>query len=117
MDSILKLVTGQWTLYIIWILSLEGPKRFGELKRSVPGISAKVLTERLRHLEHYNLLIRDVKPTRPPEVTYSLSPRGNELIELLNPLYNLACQWLKEDESESCQAGLLSSEAKSETSS
>ena len=51
MDSLLRTLMGPWTTYILWILRSEGPTRFGELKRKVPGISAKVLTERLRMLE------------------------------------------------------------------
>ena len=51
MDSILRLLMGPWTTYIIWVLSDKGPQRFGALRRSVPGISTRMLTERLRMLE------------------------------------------------------------------
>ena len=50
MDSLLRLLMGPWTTYILWVLRSNGPTRFGELKRKVPGVSAKVLTERLRML-------------------------------------------------------------------
>ncbi|MCA9798173.1 MAG: helix-turn-helix transcriptional regulator [Cyanobacteria bacterium HKST-UBA06] len=97
-DSLLRLITGQWTLYLMWRLHHEGPKRFGQLKRDLGGISAKVLTERLRMLEEYDLVQRDVKPTRPPEVTYTLTQRARELLEIMSPLYQLACKWAKEAE-------------------
>ncbi len=98
MDSILRLVMGQWTCYILWILANKGPSRFGALKRDIAGISSKVLTERLRMLEEYAIIYRDVKPTSPPEVTYGLTGRGEELVRILTPLYDLACRWLKEDQ-------------------
>src|SRR5207249_7933077 len=45
MDRLLRLLTGPWTTYILWVLRSNGPTRFGELKRRVPGVSAKMLTE------------------------------------------------------------------------
>ena len=51
MDSLLRLLMGPWTTYIIWVLSDQGPQRFGALKRAVPGISTRMLTERLRMLQ------------------------------------------------------------------
>ncbi len=97
MDAILRLIMGQWTTYILWILSNKGPSRFGALKRSIDGISSKVLTERLRMLEHHKIINREVRPTSPPEVTYSLTERGKALVQILNPLFGLACQWMDED--------------------
>ncbi|HCE23460.1 MAG TPA: transcriptional regulator, partial [Hyphomonas sp.] len=44
MDAILRLLMGPWTTYIIWVLNDQGPQRFGVLKRSVPGISTRMLT-------------------------------------------------------------------------
>ena len=51
MDFILRMLMGPWTTYILYNLKTHGPQRFGELKRRVAGISAKMLTERLRTLE------------------------------------------------------------------
>ena len=50
MEALLRVITGPWTIYILWVLSEQGPQRFGALKRLVPGISTRVLTERLRML-------------------------------------------------------------------
>lgn len=97
MDSLLKLLMGPWTTYILWLLRSEGPKRFGELKTGMPGISSKVLTERLRMLEGAHLIHRDYKPTIPPSVTYSLTPRGEELKDVLEGLNGLAQRWHAED--------------------
>ena len=83
MDYILRMLMGPWTTYILYNLATYGPQRFGELKRRVAGISAKMLTERLRTLEGAGLIRRDYEATIPPKVTYSLTPRGHELDEVL----------------------------------
>ncbi|HEY4133714.1 MAG TPA: helix-turn-helix domain-containing protein [Alphaproteobacteria bacterium] len=98
MDSLLRLLMGPWTSYIIWVLRNEGPTRFGELKRKVPGISAKVLTERLRMLEGAELITRHHEPTIPPQVTYALAPRGEELRGILDTLNGVALRWRAEDQ-------------------
>lgn len=97
MDAILRLLMGPWTTYILWVLRNDGPTRFGELKRKVQGISAKVLTERLRLLESADVIERHYQPTIPPQVTYSLSRRGLELGPLLKSLDDIAQRWSDED--------------------
>jgi DNA-binding HxlR family transcriptional regulator len=96
-DAVLRLLMGPWTTYILYILRTQGPRRFGELKREVGGISAKVLTERLRMLEDARLVHRDYQATIPPQVTYSLAPRGAELNPMLDTLRDIALRWQKED--------------------
>jgi DNA-binding HxlR family transcriptional regulator len=97
MDSLLRTLMGPWTTYILWILRSEGPTRFGELKRKVPGISAKVLTERLRMLEAAGLISRHHEPTIPPQVTYALAERGRELSGILDALSTTALRWREQD--------------------
>jgi DNA-binding HxlR family transcriptional regulator len=97
MDAILRLLMGPWTTYILWVLRNDGPTRFGELKRRVQGVSAKVLTERLRLLESADVIERHYQPTIPPQVTYSLSRRGLELGPLLKALDEIAQRWSEED--------------------
>ena len=82
---------------ILWVLRSRGPTRFGELKRSVPGISAKMLTERLRMLEEARVIFRHYEPTIPPQVTYGLAPRGEELRGALDMLNEVALRWQTED--------------------
>jgi DNA-binding HxlR family transcriptional regulator len=96
-DAVLRLLMGPWTTYILYILRTQGPRRFGELKREVGGISAKVLTERLRMLEEARLVHRDYQATIPPQVTYSLAPRGAELNTMVDALKDNALRWQKED--------------------
>lgn len=97
MDSLLRTLMGPWTTYILWILRSEGPTRFGELKRKAAGISAKVLTERLRMLEAAGLINRHHEPTIPPQVTYALDDRGRELSSTLDSLNAIAKRWRDED--------------------
>lgn len=93
MHRLVSLLTGPWTTYILWIIRSQGPHRFGELKKAIPAISAKVLTERLRMLEEEKILHRHQEETIPPKVTYSLTKRGQELNKLLDEINHLAKKW------------------------
>lgn len=93
MDTLLRSLAGPWTMYILWVLRSEGPQRFGVLKRRIEGISARVLTERLRLLEAEGLVLRDYEPTVPPQVTYSLAPRARAMNAVLDQLNTLAVRW------------------------
>lgn len=97
MDYILRMLMGPWTTYIVYNLRTYGPQRFGELKRRVNGVSAKMLTERLRTLEGAGLIKRDYEATIPPKVTYSLTARGHELDGVLGSLADVAIRWQAED--------------------
>lgn len=93
MDPLLKRITGRWTTYILWLLANEGPLRFGALMALMPKISAKVLTDRLRTLEHNGIVVRTQKPTIPPEVSYALTPHGHDLEAALHALHTVALKW------------------------
>jgi len=97
MDFILRLLMGPWTTYILYTLGEQGPQRFGELKRRVTGVSAKMLTERLRSLEQAGLVTRHYEATIPPKVTYALAARGHELRGVLGTLAAVGSKWLAED--------------------
>ena len=97
MDFILRLLMGPWTTYILYTLGEQGPQRFGELKRRVTGVSAKMLTERLRSLEQAGLVTRHYEATIPPKVTYALAARGHELRGALGTLAAVGSKWLAED--------------------
>ena len=98
---LMDLLSGPWTLYLIWVLCYKGPIRFGALQREISGISTKVLTERLRLLEAEGILYREYKPTIPPEVTYGLTARGRELMEIIDQLDGLAKRWYGQAQVES----------------
>jgi DNA-binding HxlR family transcriptional regulator len=97
MDALLRLLMGPWTTYILWVLRNQGPTRFGALKRHVAGVSAKMLTERLRLLENAGVVARDYAPMIPPQVTYSLTARGAELSGVFDRLDEIARRWQRED--------------------
>lgn len=107
MDSLLRLLMGPWTTYILWVLRSNGPTRFGELKRKVAGVSAKVLSERLRMLAEAGVVNRQFEATIPPQVTYSLTPRGQELKDVLDLLNSVAVRWQAADKAASRQAPVL----------
>ena len=94
-EKLLVLLAGQWTLKILWVLSNYGPTRFGQLKRKINGVSAKVLTERLRKLEEEEIIYRDYKPTIPPQVTYGLADKGKDLAQVLMLIDKVAQKWQK----------------------
>jgi DNA-binding HxlR family transcriptional regulator len=98
MDATLKLLMGPWTTYILWILRIGGALRFGALKQQVAGVSAKVLTKRLRALEAAGIVYRDYEPTVPPAVTYGLTSRGRDLDAVLDALNDIAVRWQAEDQ-------------------
>lgn len=92
-SQLMNVLSGPWTMYILWVLSTDGPTRFGGLKRRIEGISTKMLTERLRLLEQEGILFRHYDPTVPPQVTYGLTERGQELVGILDQLNALAHRW------------------------
>lgn len=95
MDGLLKLLMGPWTTYILWLLRNQGEMRFGQIKKQMPEISAKVLTERLRMLEAAGIISRHQEATIPPKVTYKFTEKGIELHEVLDQLNALAQKWAK----------------------
>jgi len=93
LDRVLRLLSGEWTTHILWVLSNYGPTRHGELRRLIEGISSKVLTDRLRMLEEKKIVFRDYEPTIPPKVTYGLTDLGLELDQTLRAIESIANRW------------------------
>jgi DNA-binding HxlR family transcriptional regulator len=85
MSACMSLLGGVWTPEVIWNLS-EGPRRFSELRREMPAISAKVLSARLKDLEGRGVLSRAVLATTPPSVEYALTDLGEELIPAIRAI-------------------------------
>lgn len=97
LDELLRLLGRQWTPHILWFLSQDGPTRFGALRCRLGGVSAKVLSERLRALEVTGVVDREQADTIPPQVTYSLTARGQQLARVLDGLDHVAAQWHEAD--------------------
>ena len=84
----MSLLKGAWTPAVIWHLS-GGPRRFGELRGDIQGVSAKMLSARLRELVDKGVVARDVRPTSPPSVEYSLTELGQELSPAIAAIVNV----------------------------
>lgn len=86
----LKLIGGKWKIAIIYKL-IDGPKRFGELKKILPPITQQMLTKQLREMERDQLVHRKVYEVIPPKVEYSLTKFGRSL----SPVMESWCTWGK----------------------
>src|SRR5947209_7351494 len=82
-QQVLERISDKWTALVIHALALR-TLRYGELRRQIGGISQKMLTQTLRSLERDGLVRRQVYPTLPPRVEYSLTPLGITLLEPLS---------------------------------
>lgn len=84
-ETTLTLISDKWKVLILRDL-MPGAKRFGELKKSVGGVSQKVLTAQLRQMEQSGLLTRTVYPEVPPRVEYTLTELGRSLKPILDAM-------------------------------
>lgn len=88
MEVGLNILSGKWTLRIIWHIS-KGPVRFNELQRLLGPVTTKTLSQQLHALEGQGIVLRTVYPETPPRVEYSLTALGATLRPLLKDL----CAW------------------------
>jgi DNA-binding HxlR family transcriptional regulator len=88
----IELIGKRWTGAIVAALT-DGPLRFGQLARAVPGLSDRLLSQRLRELEDEGLVEREVEPGTPVRVVYSLSEKGADLDPALRELKQWAKRW------------------------
>lgn len=95
LDATLHFISGKWKPLILFFLR-DGPKRYGELKRSIGGVSDKVLIQQLKDLEAHSVLLRTDYKEVPPRVDYALTPLGRSLADALVPL----CIWGNENMAE-----------------
>lgn len=80
-------VGDKWTMLVLQRLDLDGVLRFTELRDRIGGVSQKMLTRTLRHLERDGLVTRTVHPVMPPHVDYALTPLGRALAEAVCVLW------------------------------
>ncbi len=84
----LRVIGGKWKPVILWHLS-GGTKRFSELKRAMPGVTQRMLSQQLRELESDGVVLRKVYAQVPPKTEYSLTEFGRTL----GPILRLMCKW------------------------
>ena len=92
----LQVIGGKWKPIIIYQLGNKGTLRFSEIKRSIPNITQKMLTQQLRELEADGVIHREVYPQVPPKVEYSLTELGTTVMPVINSL----CEWGRHYEDE-----------------
>jgi DNA-binding HxlR family transcriptional regulator len=87
-EATIGLIGGKWKCVILFHL-LKGAVRFNEIRRRVPAVTQRMLTNQLRELEHDGLIVRTVYPVVPPKVEYSLSSLGRSM----EPVYMALKVW------------------------
>ncbi|MPY87998.1 MAG: MarR family transcriptional regulator [Luteitalea sp.] len=94
-----ELIGRRWSGAVVQLL-LQGPSRYGELRATIPEISDRMLSERLRELEDAGIVIRTVIPEIPVRVEYALTEKGRALQPALNAIAAWAEQWVDDGESQ-----------------
>lgn len=90
-----SIIGGKWKLLILWYLSYT-VMRFSELKRKLPNITQKMLTQQLRSLEEDKLIFRKIYPVIPPKVEYGLTETGQKIIPILEMMHNFGENYLND---------------------
>ena len=98
LDATLRIIAGKWKPLIVYFLAQE-PRRYGELRRAVRGVSDKMLIQQLKELEADGIVKRTDYKEVPPRVDYTLTPLGHTLADALAPL----CAWGSENMAEVAQ--------------
>lgn len=93
-ETTLNLVGGKWKLLIVWILSKK-VCRFSELRRQIPQITQKMLTQQLRELESDGIVYRKVYAQVPPKVEYSLTKMGKSFFPILEAMHIWGLKYIK----------------------
>ena len=91
-----QIISTKWTPLIVRDLA-RGERRFGELQRSLVGISPKTLTERLKYLEAVAVIERRCYAEVPPRVVYSLTEKGRALLPVIESMRAYGVAWLKRE--------------------
>lgn len=91
-EKALAVLDGKWTFLILRDL-FTGIKRFGELRKSLDGVSPKTLSERLKELEAKGIIERTAYPTIPPTVEYRLTEKGESLKPIIKAMKLWGAQW------------------------
>jgi DNA-binding HxlR family transcriptional regulator len=92
-ETTLSVIGGKWKPLIVYFL-LGGTKRFGELRKLIPGVTQRMLTKHLREMEADEIVHREVYRQVPPKVEYSLTEVGRQLKIVLDPMVEWGDRYL-----------------------
>ena len=92
-ETVMGIVAGKWKPAIIYALVMDGTLRFTELRRRIPAVTQRMLTQQLRDLERHGLVARVHHAEIPPRVEYSVTPLGRSL----HPIFKSVCDWATEN--------------------
>lgn len=88
----IELIGKRWSGAVISVM-IKGATRYCELREAIPGISDRLLADRLKELEQAGIVARDVEPTRPPQVSYRLTPKGQALGPVVDSITAWSHDW------------------------
>lgn len=88
-EMVMGIIAGKWKPAIIYTLVMNGTLRFNDLRRLIPKVSQRILTQQLRDLERHGIVKRVLYPQVPPRVEYSVTRLGRSL----HPIFKSVCQW------------------------
>lgn len=103
-EKAIELLSKRWVALIVYQL-LAGPQRFTQIDQSLPNLSGKVLSDRLKELEQEGLIQRDVYPEIPVRIEYSLTEKGRALSPLFVDIASWAEQWVEPPHADYPQSG------------
>jgi len=91
----MDIIGGKWKITILWFLN-GGTKRFSEIKRFIPNITQKMLTQQLREMEENNLIERKVYAQVPPKVEYTSTVHGQRLQEIFSQMSQWGIEYARD---------------------
>jgi DNA-binding HxlR family transcriptional regulator len=89
-----RILSGKWKILILWYLSYK-PLRFTEIKKKLPDVTQKMITQQLRSLEEDNLIYRKVFPVVPPKVEYGLTEVGKGIVPILEMMHKFGAEYFE----------------------
>ena len=90
--QVTELLRCKWTVSIVEAIA-RGVNRPGRLERELPGLTTKVLNERIAKLERFGMLVRHTYPEIPPRVEYEMTGRGQRFLELVRAIGRFVDEW------------------------
>ncbi len=106
-----ELIGRRWSVAIVAVLLRDGPQRFSAIRERVPGVSDRLLSQRMRELESVGIVTRTVETGPPVRVSYELTAKGGDLRDVVTALERWGRRWVASDEPADAGSALGSSPA------